>query len=130
MNALGEQKSTARIIVVGFLLVSSMIIITTPVHEAAHWVMSEIDPYIEPVEFHLFDETSFQQGDHMLSSALGCVIIREAYPGAFKERGPWADMLQEIICMVLQLALTCIVVLKLLRLIMNKQQVMLPTSAA
>ncbi len=129
MNAPGGQKSTSRIIAVGFLLVLGMIIITTPVHEAAHWVMSEADPYIEPVEFHLFDETSFQQGDHMLSSALGCVIVRESYPGAFEERGPWADMVQEIICMVLQLAITCIVVLKLLRWMMNKQQVML-TSAA
>lgn len=129
MTLPGGKRSTIHLIVLVLLLSFSMIIITTPVHEAAHWVMSKIDPYIEPVEFHLFDETSLRQGDHMLSSVLGCVIIRESYPGAFEQRGPWADMLQEIICIVIQLALTCIIVLKLLRLIMNTQQVPL-TSAA
>ncbi len=121
MKSFGGHKSTFPIIVIGCVIVFSMIIITTPIHEAAHWVMSEADPYIEPVEFHLFDETSFQQGDHMLSSALGCVIVRESYPGAFEERGPWADIIQEIICMAIQLLITCTVVYSILRVIMRKQ---------
>ena len=74
------------IILVCFLISCGMIIATIPLHEGAHWVMSEIDPYIKPVELHLFDDTSFQNGEKVLSSALGCVIVKEAYPGAFLDR--------------------------------------------
>jgi len=121
MKPTGGQSFTIRIIIIGFFLSLCMIVITTPVHEAAHWVMSDIDPYIEPVEFHLFDDTSFQHGEHILSSALGCVIIKEKYPGAFEDRPIWADALQEIICLSLQIILTCIVVLKTLTLLINDQ---------
>ena len=122
MKSTGGQPFTIRIIVIGFFLSLCMIIITTPVHEAAHWVMSDIDPYIEPVEFHLFDDTSFQHGEHILSSALGCVVVKEKYSGAFQDRGPWADVIQEIICACLQMVITCVVVLKALTIITDRHQ--------
>ena len=100
------------IILVCFLISCGMIIATIPLHEGAHWVMSEIDPYIKPVELHLFDDTSFQNGEKVLSSALGCVIVKEAYPGAFLDRPAWGDALQEIICLTIQIVITCFVVLK------------------
>ena len=78
-----KPKIRLHLILIGFLMSTTIIILTTPVHEAAHWVMSDIDPYSEPVEFHLFDDISFQNGQHILSSALGCVIVKETYPGSF-----------------------------------------------
>jgi len=122
MKATGGQSFTIRIIIIGFFLSLCMIVITTPVHEAAHWVMSDIDPYIEPVEFHLFDDTSFHHGEHILSSALGCVVVKEKYLGAFQDRGSWADTIQEIICMCIQMVITCVVVLKALTIITYRHQ--------
>jgi hypothetical protein len=95
--------------------------ITIPVHEAAHWIMSDIDPYVEPVEFHLFDDNPFQNGQNILSSALGYVLIKEAYPGAFNDRPIWANLLQELICVSLQIILTCIIVSKILTIIIDKK---------
>lgn len=115
-------KIRVQIILLVFLISCTVIISTTPIHEAAHWVMSEIDPYIEPVELHLFDETSLQNGQHILSSALGCVIVKEKYPGAFKDRPIWADALQEIICISIQIIIAVIVVLKTLTFILTKGQ--------
>lgn len=115
-------KIRLQIILLVFLLSCTVIIVTTPIHEAAHWVMSEIDPYIEPAELHLFDDTSFQNGQHILSSALGCVIIKEKYPGAFKDRPLWADAFQEIICIFIQIILACIITLKTLTFILVKRQ--------
>ena len=105
------------IVTIGFLLSMVLIVVTTPIHEAAHWVMSDIDPYIEPTEFHLFDEKSLQNGEHILSSALGCVIIKEKYPGAFEDRSIWADLFQEIICVCIQILIACIIVKKILKLL-------------
>ena len=117
----GEVKTKLYLILICFLISCVVIIATTPLHEAAHWVMSDIDPYIEPVEFHLFDETSFKNGQHILSSALGCVIVKEKYPGAFEDRPIWADVFQEIICISIQIIIACIVVSKILTYILNKK---------
>jgi len=122
MKPTGGQTFTIRIVILGFFLSLCIIVITTPVHEAAHWVMSDIDPYIEPVEFHLFDDTSFQHGGHILSSALGCVVVKEKYSGAFHDRGVWADLIQEIICVCLQIVITCVVVLKVLTIMTYRHQ--------
>ena len=84
--------------------------------------MSDIDPYIEPVELHLFDGTSFQNGQHFLSSALGCVIVKEVYPGAFIDRPIWADAIQEIICISIQILLAVIVTSKILTLLTKRHQ--------
>jgi len=111
-----------KIIVTTLLLSCLIIIITTPIHEATHWVLSDIDPYIEPVEFHIFDERSIQNGKHILSSALGCVVVKESYPGAFKDRPQWADAAQEIICISIQIIITCIIVTKTLTHIFKKKQ--------
>ena len=42
------------IILIGFFISFTVIIFSIPLHEAGHWIMSEIDPYIEPVEYHIF----------------------------------------------------------------------------
>jgi len=103
------------IVTIALLLSIVLIIVTTPIHEAAHWVMSDIDPYIEPTEFHLFDEKSFQHGENILSSALGCVVVKEKYPGAFEDRLMWADLFQELICICIQILIACIIVKKTLK---------------
>ena len=121
---MGDKKQKQfglKMILAIFLLSSTMIIVTTPLHEAAHWVMSDIDPYVEPVELHLFDDSSFKYGDHILSSALGYVRIEESYPGAFKDRPAWADMLQELICIAIQLVITCFFVSKMIKILFDKK---------
>lgn len=114
-------KNRLQMVIIIFLISIAVIIATTLLHEACHWVMSDIDPYIEPTEFHIFDGESLENGQHILSSSLGCVIVKESYPGAFKDRPPWADALQEIICIFIQIILTCILVLKILRLLIVKR---------
>ena len=99
-----------------------MIIATTPVHEAAHWIMSDLDPYVEPVEFHVFDTISLQNKENILPSALGFVKIKEKYPGAFDDRPLWADALQEIICISIQVLLSVAVTLVILTYIMKRKQ--------
>ena len=59
-----KQKIRLQIIFTGFIFTCIIIIATTPLHEAAHWIMSEIDPYSEPIEFHLFDLSS-QNGQNI-----------------------------------------------------------------
>jgi hypothetical protein len=117
-----NQKIHIKIIATTLLLSCLIIILTTPIHEATHWVLSDIDPYIDPIEFHLFDERAIQNGKHMLSSALGCVVVKESYPGAFKDRPQWADLLQEIICISIQIIITCIIVTKILSHVFKKRQ--------
>jgi hypothetical protein len=114
-------KIRLQMVVIIFLVSIAVIIATTPLHEACHWVMSDIDPSIEPTEFHIFDGKSLESGQHILSSSLGCVIVKESYPGAFQDRPAWADAFQEIICIFIQIILTCIIVLKILRLLIVKR---------
>ena len=128
MNRGGRQKIRLQMILICFLLSCVVITLTIPIHEAAHWVMSEIDPYSEPVEFHLFDDKSFQNGEHILVSALGYVTVKETYPGSFKDRPPWMDPFQELICISIQIILTCIIVSKILTLLIKKNQDMLTSS--
>ncbi len=112
---------------VALIFLSSIfaMVITTPVHEACHWVMSDIDPCIEPTQFHVFDGKSHDGGQDVLSSYLGYVVVKESYPGAFRDRPAWADALQEIICIFTQIILTFIIVLKILRLSIVKHPVLL-----
>jgi hypothetical protein len=107
-------KINLFLIFIGFILSSMLIITTTPIHEAAHWIMSDIDPYIEPIEIHIFDDKIFLNGQHILSSALGYVLVKEKYPGAFEDRPFWADGLQEIICISIQILITVMITLKVL----------------
>lgn len=122
MNRGGKQKNRLQIIIICFLLSCVGIIATIPLHEAIHWIISDIDPYSEPVEFHLFDFKSSDNGQHILSSALGSVTIKEAYPGSFKDRPQWMDPIQELICIFIQVLITFFVVTKILRLLFNKNQ--------
>lgn len=120
MDINNKRKIRLNIIFIGFFLSCIIIIATTPLHEAAHWIMSDIDPYIEPVEYHVFGDMSLENGRRMLSSGLGYVVVREKYPGAFKDRPIWADALQEIICVSIQIIITVIVTLKILMLLIKK----------
>ncbi len=123
-----ESNNSAKIrldlILIGFLLSLSFIVATTPIHEAAHWVMSDVDPYVEPVEFHVFDKDSFQNGQNILSSALGCVVIREQYPGAFDDRPSWADAFQEVICISIQIVISVVMTLKILGIVSKRKHVL------
>lgn len=121
MGEAKKQKIGLRILLVAFLLSCIFMVITTPIHEATHWIISEIDPYIEPVEFHLFDDNSFKKNENILSSALGYVVVKEKYPGAFNDRPVWMDTLQEIICISIQIFLTCFLVSKTLEFLINKK---------
>jgi hypothetical protein len=120
MFKINKQENSLKIIIFGFILSFIFIIMTTPLHEACHWILSDIDPYIEPVEFHIFDEKSLQNGENLLSSALGYVVIKEKYPGAFNDRPEYFDFLQEFICCSIQIILTCIIVSKILKIIFKK----------
>jgi len=123
-----KPKLNLKLILIGFLISITIIVATTPVHEAAHWVMSEMDPYVEPVEIHVFDGTSYENEEHVLPSALGYVVIREKYPGAFSDRPIWSDTLQEIICVSIQIFLAVFITLKFVNLMTNKKQrIMLST---
>jgi hypothetical protein len=84
--------------------------------------MSGFDPYIKPIEIHVFDEKSFKKGESIFSSAFGYVVVKERYPGAFKDRPQWFDTLQELICCFIQIILTCILELKILKIIFNKSK--------
>jgi len=120
MGEVYKQKISLKIIIYAFLLSCIIMVVTTPIHEAAHWVMSDLDPYIEPIEFHLFDDKSFQNNNNVLSSALGYVVVKERYPGAFEDRPFWFDLLQEIICVSIQILITLLTVIKLLKLLIEK----------
>lgn len=116
-----KQKIGLRILLFAFLLSCIFMILTTPLHEATHWIISEIDPYIDPVEFHLFDDNSFKKNENILSSSLGYVVVKEKYPGAFNDRPVWMDTIQEIICISIQIFLTCFLVSKILGFLINKR---------
>ena len=72
-----KQKNVFFIILIIFLLSTLLIITTTPLHEAAHWVMSEIDPFSEPVELHLFDHQSLKKGQHIVSKTLNLLMNKK-----------------------------------------------------
>lgn len=120
MWKINKQKNCLKIIFFGFILSFIFIILTTPLHEAGHWILSDIDPYIEPVEFHIFDEKSIQKGENILSSAVGYIVVKEKYPGAFEDRPIWSDLIQELICIFIQLIITCFIVSKILKLLINE----------
>src|SRR4030043_2104522 len=112
MCKIRKRKNSLKIIFFGFVLSLIFIIITTPIHEASHWILSDLDPYIEPVEFHIFDEKFLKNGENIFSSSFGYVVVKEKYPGAFDDRPPWSDLFQELICIYIQLLLTCFIVSK------------------
>ena len=115
-----KQKIDLKIILIVFFLSCTIMILTVPIHEAAHWIMSDIDPYVEPVEFHVFESISSNSNENIMFSALGYVVIKEKYPGAFEDRPLWIDTFQELICIFIQLLITCFVVSKILKLLLNK----------
>ena len=117
-----KSKINLKIILIGFILSTTIIIASTPIHEGAHWVMSEIDPYVDPVEIHVFDESSYNSKEHVLPSALGSVVIEEKYPGAFNDRPFYSDIIQEIICISIQVFLAVIITLQIIKRYMKNKQ--------
>ncbi len=103
-----------KILFIALIISSStlMIIGTTPVHEFSHWIMSKVDPYIEPVEIHIFANVQNIKPENVLFSPLGYVIIEEEYPGAFQERPYVWDTIQELVCVSIQIVITIFVSLE------------------
>ncbi|UCF49172.1 MAG: hypothetical protein JSU91_05330 [Thermoplasmatales archaeon] len=114
-----NQKINLKILLITFFLSCLIMFLTTPIHEAAHWIMSDIDPYIEPVEFHLFENKPFNN-ENILSSPLGFIVVREKYKGAFQERSMLLDFIQELICIFIQIILTVIIVSKSIKFLLTK----------
>jgi len=117
------KKISKKMIVSAILLSGILMIITTPIHEAAHWLMSDIDPYIDPIEIHLFDFKS-KNNDNILSSALGYVVVKESYSGAFDDRPFWMDLLQEFICILIQIIITVVIIIKIFKKLIEKKLLM------
>ena len=72
--------------------------------------MSDIDPYIEPVEYRIFHVNGKNSETYSLNSVLGYVTITEKYPGALNQRPIWADFLQEIICISIQIIISFFII--------------------
>jgi len=117
-----NKKIKLKVIPISLLLSIILMIATTPIHEAGHWIMSDIDPYIEPVEINIFniDSNPSNIKDHRLNSVLGYIIVREKYSNAFNERPIWSDTFQEIICILIQLTITIFISLKILTFLIAK----------
>lgn len=84
--------------------------------------MSGFDPYIKPIEYHIFDEKSLINGENIFSSKFGYVVVKERYPGAFKDRPQWFDFLQELVCIFIQLLITYFIISKIFKLLIDKNQ--------
>ncbi len=116
---MGARKGTSwgHLLLLGvltFIVALSVIVLTTPLHESIHLVISEhIDPYVEVVSFHPFGVPEATE-HHRLPSFLGCVIIEGAYPGAFLDRPAWVDPVQEILCIGVQILIAAFVTLRVL----------------
>jgi hypothetical protein len=117
-----EIKIIIKTILIGFFISFIVIIISIPIHEAGHWIMSEIDPYIEPVEYQIFIINGKNNEKHKLNSILGYVSIIEKYPGALKARPIWADLLQEIICISIQIIISFFITIKLIKILEKKHK--------
>ena len=116
-----RKKISKKMIISAFLLSGILMIMTTPIHEGAHWVMSDIDPYIDPIEIHLFDFKSKNDKDNVMFSTLGYVVVRESYPGAFDVRPFWMDLFQEFVCILLQIILTVVIVSKIFKKLIERK---------
>ena len=97
-----------------FFIACCLMIATIPLHECLHLAMSSCDPHLRVVAFYPFGVPQSQQHNQGFSTVLGCVVVKEAYHGAFQDRPVWADPLQEIICLSIQMIITCLITLKIL----------------
>ena len=100
------------IFLIGFLISCMLMIITTPLHEATHWILSDIDPFIEPVEIKFFNNDDQINEQNVLHSRLGYVIVKEKIPGSLNDRFFLIEIIQEIICYSIQLIITILISLK------------------
>lgn len=68
---------------ISLLSVFVILMLTVPsiyVHEGVHWVAGSINPWEDPIGFHVLDSYCLSQGYY------GCVTVVEEYPGSFGDR--------------------------------------------
>lgn len=105
-------KIRLKTLIIGIFISFSAIVVLTPIHEAGHWLMSDISPFIEPIEYHVFDSININKGSNTLNSVIGYVVVVEEYPGAFNDRPFWGDFLQEILCISTQIIISFFITIK------------------
>jgi hypothetical protein len=105
-------KIRLKTLIIGFFISFLAIVALTPIHEAGHWIMSDMSPFIEPIEYHVFDSIDLDNGPYTLNSLIGYVVVVEEYPGAFDERPLWGDFFQEIICVSVQIIISFFITIK------------------
>lgn len=97
-----KNKRIEATLVIIFVSIA-LLVITTPIHEGLHWIMSDIDPNIKPISYHVFDAESLNSG------CLGFVRVAEKRQGAFDNGYEYTYLLQEIICISTQLLIIFLV---------------------
>ena len=117
----GLKNIIFRNILLCIFLCSFFILLTVPLHEAAHWFMSEIDPYSKPIEIHVFDFELSNKNENVFFFNLGYVKIKESYLGSFEDRPAWIDPIQEFICFSIQILLTYVIVVRIFNMLFKKQ---------
>lgn len=109
-----------KIISISFLLSIIVLIATTPIHEGVHWIISDIEPYSDPVEIHIFQTQEIMNEQNILSSAFGYTKIKESYPGSLNDRPMWLYIYEELICISIQMIITCFFVYETILFIIDK----------
>jgi hypothetical protein len=92
--------------------------------------MSTVDPTLEVVEFYPFGIPDNLEIDYAFHPMFGCMIVKGAYPGALKDRPIWADVLQEIICVSVQILITCFVLIKSISFVSKRHPKIFPSMFA
>jgi hypothetical protein len=109
-----------KIISISFLLSIIVLIATTPIHEGVHWIISDIEPYSDPIEIRIFQNQANPIEQNILSSAFGYTKIKESYQGSFNDRPTWLYVSEELICIFIQMIITCIFVYETILFIIDK----------
>jgi len=107
-----SKRELAAFLVLVIFLVGILMVLTTPLHETLHVVMCTIEPWVEIHEVYLLGVPETVNG-HALPSMFGCVVAKPTYHGALADRPAYADLLQEIICLSVQILLTVYLTLKI-----------------
>lgn len=120
-GAFNWKDDKTSILILCIILPLLFIISTTPLHEMGHWLMSDMDPYVEPVEMHLFTSLEYNPIHRVLFSNLGSIVIQEKYPGAFQDRPNTWNIFQELVCISYQMIITIALSIKIMSYITTKK---------
>jgi len=107
-----SKRELAAFLVLVIILAGILMVLTTPLHEMLHVGMCTVSPWVEVDEIYLLGVPETVTGN-ALPSMFGCVIAKPAYHGALADRPAYADLLQEIICLSVQILLTVYLTLKI-----------------